>query len=224
MTMAYQFSFEPVFANWGLLVQGAALTLVLTAVSAAVGLAVGILGAVSRQWRLPILCQVFTAYVECIRNTPFLVQLYFIYFSLPALGMRLNGWEASVLAMVLNLGAYSTEIIRAGVASVPRGLIEAAESLAMSRWQCLFHVVLRPALKNVWPALCSQIVIVMLGSSVCSQIAAEELTFEANLIQSRTFRAFEVYLVSTGMYLLLAVGVRRCLHFFGRHYICRGRA
>lgn len=222
--MAYQFTFEPIAANWPLLVQGAALTLALTAVSATVGLAVGILGAVSREWRLPFLHPFFTAYVECVRNTPFIVQLYFIYFGLPALGVRLNGWEASVLAMVVNLGAYSTEIIRAGVAAVPKGQIEAAESLAMSRWQCLFHVILRPALKTVWPALCSQIVIVMLGSSVCSQIAAEELTFEANLIQSRTFRAFEVYLASTLMYLALAIAVRKSLHAFGKHCIRRGRA
>ena len=222
--MAYQFTFEPIAANWPLLVQGAALTLALTAVSATVGLAVGILGAVSREWRLPLLHPIFTVYVECIRNTPFIVQLYFIYFGLPALGVRLNGWEASVLAMVVNLGAYSTEIVRAGVAAVPRGLIEAADSLAMSRWQCLRHVILRPALKTVWPALCSQIVIVMLGSSVCSQIAAEELTFEANLIQSRTFRAFEVYLTSTLMYLALAVAVRKSLQAFGKYYIRRGRA
>ena len=222
--MAYQFTFEPIAASWPLLVQGASLTLALTAVSATAGLAVGRLGAVSREWRLPFLHPIYTVYVECVRNTPFIVQLYFIYFGLPALGVRLNGWEASVLAMVINLGAYSTEIIRAGVAAVPRGLIEAADSLAMTRWQCLFHVILRPALKTVWPALCSQIVIVMLGSSVCSQIAAEELTFEANLIQSRTFRAFEVYLTSTVMYLALAIAVRKCLHAFGKHYICRGRA
>ena len=126
--MAYQFTFEPIAANWPLLVQGAALTLALTAVSATVGLAVGILGAVSREWRLPFLHPFFTAYVECVRNTPFIVQLYFIYFGLPALGVRLNGWEASVLAMVVNLGAYSTEIIRAGVAAVPKGLIEAAKA------------------------------------------------------------------------------------------------
>ena len=222
--MAYQFTFEPIAASWPLLVQGASLTLALTAVSATAGLAVGILGAVSREWRLLFLHPIYTVYVECVRNTPFIVQLYFIYFGLPALGVRLNGWEASVLAMVVNLGAYSTEIIRAGVAAVPRGLIEAADSLAMTRWQCLFHVILRPALKTVWPALCSQIVIVMLGSSVCSQIAAEELTFEANLIQSRTFRAFEVYLTSTVIYLALAVAVRKFLHVFGKHYICRGRA
>ena len=115
--MAYQFTFEPLAASWPLLVQGASLTLALTAVSATAGLAVGILGAVSREWRLPFLHPIYTVYVECVRNTPFIVQLYFIYFGLPALGVRLNGWEASVLAMVVNLGAYSTEIIRAGVAA-----------------------------------------------------------------------------------------------------------
>ena len=219
--MAYHFSFEPIFTNWELLAKGAALTLALTGLGAAVGLSVGILGAVSRAWRLPILCTLFTAYVECIRNTPFLVQLYFIYFGLPALGMKLNGWEASLLAMAVNLGSYSTEIIRAGVMSIPRGVLEAADSLAMSRWQSLRHVILRPALGNVWPALCSQIVIVMLGSAVCSQIAAEELTFAANLIQTRTFRAFEIYFTSTILYLLLAVFVRRGLHALGRRFIGR---
>ena len=92
--MAYQFTFEPIAANWPLLVQGASLTLALTAISATVGLAVGILGAVSREWRLPFLHPIYTVYVECVRNTPFIVQLYFIYFGLPALGVRLNGWEA----------------------------------------------------------------------------------------------------------------------------------
>ena len=157
--MAYQFTFEPLAASWPLLVQGASLTLALTAVSATAGLAVGILGAVSREWRLPFLHPIYTVYVECVRNTPFIVQLYFIYFGLPALGVRLNGWEASVLAMVVNLGAYSTEIIRAGVAAVPRGLIEAADSLAMTRWQCLFHVILRPALKTVWPAYAARLLL-----------------------------------------------------------------
>jgi ABC-type amino acid transport system permease subunit len=148
-----------------------------------------------------------------------LVQLYFIFFGLPSLGVKLSGWQASFLAMAINLGAYSTEIIRAGVMSIARGEIEAADSLAMSRWQTLRFVILRPALKNVWPALCSQIIIVMLGSAVCSQVAAQELTYAANLIQSRTFRAFEIYAFSTVMYLLLALLVRKFLHAFGRRII-----
>ncbi|QGY40285.1 ABC transporter permease subunit [Pseudodesulfovibrio cashew] len=217
--MSYQFSIEPIISNWEVFVEGALMTLLLTGLGSAIGIAAGILGAVSRAWKLRVLYPVYTVYVECIRNTPFLVQLYFIFFGLPAMGVKLSGWEASFLAMALNLGAYSTEIIRAGVMSVPRGQLEAAESLALSRWQTFRFVILRPALKNVWPALCSQVIIVMLGSAVCSQVAAQELTYAANLIQSRTFRAFEIYAFSTLMYLLLALAVRKFLHEIGRRYI-----
>lgn len=222
--MEYQFSFEAILSNWQLLASGAILTLILTAVGASVGLAVGTLGAVSRAWNLPLLSKIFAVYVECIRNTPFLVQLYFIFFGLPALGVKLTSTEASILAMVINLGAYSTEIIRAGVLSISKGVIEAAESLAMNRWQMFRYVILQPALKNVWPALCSQIIIVMLGSSVCSQIATEDLTYAANLIQARTFRAFEVYFISTLMYLALAICIRKFLYILGDRFLGRGRA
>lgn len=222
--MMYQFSFEAILSNWDLLAKGVALTIMLTAIGSLVGIVMGTVGAVSRAWAIPCLSQAFTVYIECIRNTPFLVQLYFIFFGLPALGLKLNGWEASVLAMIINLGAYSAEIIRAGVMSIPKGLLEAAESLAMNRWQVLRYVILRPAFKNVWPALCSQIIIVMLGSSVCSQIAAQELTYAANLIQTRTFRAFEIYLTSTLLYLALAVMVRKCLNLISTYFIERRRA
>lgn len=222
--MEYQFSFEAIFSNWELLAKGAFLTILLTVFGSIAGVALGTIGAVSRAWSLPVLSQCFSVYIECIRNTPFLVQLYFIFFGLPALGVKFSGWEASVLAMVINLGAYSTEIIRAGLLSIPKGIIEAAESLAMNRWQLLQYVMLRPAFKNVWPALCSQIIIVMLGSSVCSQIAAQELTYAANLIQTRTFRAFEIYFTSTLLYLALAIMIRRCLNLIGTHYIERRRA
>ena len=123
--------------------------------------------------------------------------------------------------MVLNLGAYSTEIIRAGLHATPRGQLEAADSLAFTRWQIFLHVMLRPALRKVWPALSSQVVITMLGSSVCSQISTEELTFVANFIQSRNFRAFETYFLTTGMYFALALLIRQAMHIIGRYLIVR---
>lgn len=219
--MTYQFSFEPVFTNWLPLLQGAGITLLLTFLGSLVGVATGILGAVSRGWKLPLLQHIFSVYVESIRNTPFLVQLYFIFFGLPALGIKLSGWEASFIAMALNLGAYSTEIIRSGILAIPSGQIEAAKALALSKYQTFRFIVLKPALKTVWPALCSQIIIVMLGSSVCSQVAAMELTYSANLLQSMTFRAFEIYLCSTIMYLILAILIRKFLHFIGDTFIDR---
>ncbi|WP_342247754.1 amino acid ABC transporter permease [Pseudomonas sp. OTU2001] len=214
--MAYQFDFSPVLAQGGLLLEGAVFTLELTLIGTLFGVAIGVLGAVVRAWRLRPFDALFGLYVELIRNTPFIVQLFFIFFGLPALGVRLTEWQAAVLAMVINLGAYSTEIIRAGIQAIPRGQLEAAAALAMSRFEAFRHVVLQPALAKVWPALSSQIVIVMLGSAVCSQIATEELSFAANFIQSRNFRAFETYLLTTALYLVMAILVSQLLAWFGR--------
>ncbi len=168
-----------------------------------------------RAWRIQPVSALFRIYVEVIRNTPFLVQLFFIFFGLPAIGVTMNAWTASILAMIINLGAYSTEIVRLGIQATPKGQIEAAASLAMTRFQILRHVVLPPSLGRVWP-LCSQIIIVILGSSVCSQISMEELTFVANFIQSRNFRGFEIYIVVAVLYLVLAVCVRAILMRIGR--------
>ncbi|MDH0647944.1 amino acid ABC transporter permease [Pseudomonas sp. GD03858] len=217
--MAYQFDFAPVLAQGDLLLRGMLFTLELTLVGTVLGVAIGVLGAVTRAWRLRPFDALFGLYVELIRNTPFIVQLFFIFFGLPALGVRLSEWQAAVLAMVINLGAYSTEIIRAGIQAIPRGQLEAAAALAMSRFEAFRHVVLRPALAKVWPALCSQIVIVMLGSAVCSQIATEELSFAANFIQSRNFRAFETYLLTTLLYLLMAIVVRQLLAWIGQRLL-----
>ncbi|WP_460418995.1 amino acid ABC transporter permease [Pseudomonas sp. microsymbiont 2] len=217
--MAYQFDFAPVLAQGDLLLRGMLFTLELTLVGTVLGVAIGVLGAVTRAWRLRPFDALFGLYVELIRNTPFIVQLFFIFFGLPALGVRLSEWQAAVLAMVINLGAYSTEIIRAGIQAIPRGQLEAAAALAMNRFEAFRHVVLRPALAKVWPALCSQIVIVMLGSAVCSQIATEELSFAANFIQSRNFRAFETYLLTTLLYLLMAIVVRQLLAWIGQRLL-----
>ncbi|HBX57434.1 amino acid ABC transporter permease [Pseudomonas sp. UBA2684] len=221
--MAYQFDFIPVLHNADLLLQGALFTLGLTAVGTLLGVGLGIVGAVLRAWQIKPFNRVFGLYVELIRNTPFIVQLFFIFFGLPALGVRMNEWEAAVLAMVINLGAYSTEIIRAGIQAIPHGQLEAAAALALNRFESFRHVVLRPALAKVWPALSSQIIIVMLGSAVCSQISTEELSFAANFIQSRNFRAFETYLVTTLLYLAMAILIRQLLAWIGRRYIVGAR-
>ena len=214
--MAYQFDFASVFDYTPVLIKGIGVTVELIAFGAVAGVALGIGCAWARtqgpRWlRAPV-----TAYVEVVRNTPFLIQLFFVFFGLPSLGVQFSEMQAACLAMALNLGAYSAEIIRAGIDATPRGQYEAGASLAMTRLQVFRHVVLKPALARIWPALSSQIVIVMLGSAVCSQIAAEDLTFAANFIQSRNFRAFEVYFVTTGIYLALAVLLRQLLRMTGR--------
>ena len=219
--MAYSFDFAAVFDYSNVLLAGSARTLALTSVGAVAGLGIGVLGAVSRAWKIAPFDRLFAGYVEVVRNTPFLVQLFFIFFGLPSLGLRLDEWQAANIAVIFNLAAYTTEIVRAGIEATPRGQIEAAQSLAMSRPQIFVHVVLAPALLRVWPAVCSQVVITMLGTSVCSQIATEELTFAANFIQSRNFRAFETYFIVTGIYFLLALAVRRAMIWAGRTLIAR---
>jgi polar amino acid transport system permease protein len=159
------------------------------------------------------------SYVEVIRNTPFIVQLFFIFFGLPAAGIKISAEAASVLSMVINLGAYATEIIRAGLEATPKGQIEAAQSLALNRTQTFIWVLLPPALKKVWPSLVSQIVIVMLGSSVCGQISTKELSYSADLIQSNNFRSFEAFIVVGGIYLVLSIAMRQMLNWAGGRFL-----
>jgi polar amino acid transport system permease protein len=213
------FNFSAVLAEWPLLAKGAGVTLALTAVSASLGVALGIACAWARLHGSPWLKVVVGAYVELIRNTPFIVQLFFLFFGLPGIGVKLSPEVASVLAMVVNLGAYAAEIVRAGIATTPRGQIEAAQSLALSEMQVFTRVVLPPSLKRVWPALVSQIIIVMLGSAVCGQISTPELSYAANLIQSRNFRAFEAFIIGTLIYLALSMALRRLLNWAGPRFI-----
>jgi polar amino acid transport system permease protein len=211
--------FGAVLAEWPQLLRGAAFTLGLTAVSAVLGVGLGVACGWARAWGPGWLRAAVGVYVELIRNTPFIVQLFFIFFGLPSLGVKLNPESASVIAMVVNLGAYAAEIARAGIEGTPRGQIEAARSLAMSEAQVFLRVVLPPALARVWPAMTSQIVIVMLGSAVCGQIAAQELSYFANLIQSRNFRAFESFIVATAIDLALSVLLRQTLNWLGPKWI-----
>ncbi|MBN4667268.1 amino acid ABC transporter permease [Pandoraea nosoerga] len=209
--MHYVLDFADLRQYLMLFARGAALTIALTAVSTVVGVFVGALCAVAREDGPAWLKAIAGLYVELIRNTPFIVQLCFIFFGLPSLGIHIDEMSAAIVAMSVNLGAYATEIIRAGMRAVPRGLSEAGQSLAMSRAQILRHVILPQAFAKVFPALASQIVIVMLGSAVVSQISVPDLSYAANFVQSRTFRAFESYLIVTALYLLLAIALRRVL-------------
>lgn len=144
-------------------------------------------------------------YVEFIRNTPFLIQVFVIFFGLPTLGLRLDPNAGALLAMVLNGTAYSIEIVRAGVESVNRGPIEAAFALGVRRLHVFWLIILPQALRTVFVPLGSQFILLMLNSSVVSIIAAQELTAAAQDIQSRTFRSFEVYMVVTVIYLILSL-------------------
>ena len=139
-----------------------------------------------------------------------------VFFGLPALGIRMSGPICALLAMTMNLTAYTTEILRAGVESIHKSQIEAGMSLAMTRGQVFRHVVLMPAIARVWPALSSQFVLMLLASSVCKFIAVPELSGAAELVEQRTYRSFEVYILATIGYLIMALVLKLFLNWLGR--------
>ena len=206
--MSYRFQFRDVFAQKEAIADGVLVTLQLSAVTIGLGFLIGILVAISLVYGERWLRSLARVYVEVIRNTPLIVQLFLIFFGLPGIGIRLDVMTASLLALTINLGAYTAEIVRAGIESVPKSQIEAGVSLGMAQPQIFRHVVLIPALKNVYPALSSQFVLLMLATSVVSQISAADLFHAGSIIQSRTFRDFEVYTVISVLYLCLTLLMR----------------
>ncbi len=217
-----ELQFAPVVADASILIAGLWLTAKLSLAAIILGSMIGLAAAIVRTQGQPGGRWSVDAYVELIRNTPFLVQLYIIFFGLPAIGIRMPAEYAGLLAMTINLGAYTAEIFRAGIESVHRSQIEAGLSLAMTRGQIFRHVILRPAVARVWPSLTSQYVLIMLASSVCSFISVEELSGGAALIQSNTFRSLEVYLLVTAIYLGLALVLKGLLAIVGRVFLRLG--
>ena len=209
--MHYAYHFNVVWDHWRDLAEGAWLTIQLSALAMTIGLAVATVCAYAKAAGPGPLRRAVATYVEVIRNTPFLVQIFIIYFSLPTLGISVGANEAALAAMVINFGAYGTEILRAGIESIGQGQIDAAKALGLSRLQTFRYVVLFPALKTVFPALASQFILLMLASSVVSAISAVELTALTSSLVSTTFRPFEFYFVATGLYLVMALGFRAVL-------------
>jgi polar amino acid transport system permease protein len=201
----YVFQFETLLREWPLLLDGLLLTLRLSVTSMAIGLLIGTVGAAASVYGTKAMQIFMRCYVEIIRNTPFLIQLFMIFLGLPALGIRLSPDTAAATALTINLGAYASEIIRSGIEAVPNGQIEAGTALGLNRVQIFRLIVIKQAFITIFPALSSQFILLMLGTSVVSAIASEELSATANSIQSRTFRAFEVYFVVTAIYLILAL-------------------
>ncbi len=203
--MSYTFNFAALLPYWEVFLHGCLLTLALTALSTVLGLSLGMLTLLARRSRHAFLRAFGVSYVEIIRNTPFLVQVLFIFFGLPQLGVSLSPWAAAVAALSLNLGAFSAEIVRGGIDAIPRGQFEAGAALGLSPFQTFRHIVLKPAFRVIFPALSGQFVLLLLTTSIVSSISAEELTSVSQSVDSLTFRSFEVYIVATLLYLCMSL-------------------
>jgi len=213
--VSYQFDFSFLLEKWPAFLAGAWLTIQLTVVSIALGFMVGTVCALVRVYAGATLRRLVGFYVELIRNTPLLVQIFIVYFGLSSLGLKLSAETSAVIALVVNMGAYTTEIMRAGIQSIHHTQLEAADCLGLTRVQSVLHVVLLPAIERVYPALSSQFVLLMLASSITSQISAEELTAVGNNVQSDTYRSFEVYIVVAAIYLALSLLYRLAFNAVG---------
>ena len=220
--MNFTLHFESVLAESDLILRGIMLTIWLSATAIILGTLLAIILVALRNLGNAAVRFGVDSYVELLRNTPFLVQLFMIFFGLPLMGFRMSGTQAALFAMTLNLSAYATEIIRAGVDSIHRSQIEAGLSLALSRIQVFRYVVLKPAFAKIWPALSSQFVLMLLASSICSFISVPELSGAASIIEQRTFRSFETYIVVTAIYLILALALKIILAWLG-HWLFRRR-
>ena len=200
--------FAAVASRWPMFLDGALMTLRLAAGATVTGFVIGTFCAIGKRGQVGWIRKACAAYVEVIRNTPLLVQIFLVYFGLASFGLKLEAVTVAMAALTINVGAYATEIMRAGFDSIHKGQLEAAECLALSKRQVYWHVVLLPALERVYPALTSQFVLLMLASSVCSQISAEELTAVANFVQSDTYRPFETYALVGLAYVALSLVMR----------------
>lgn len=217
--MNYKFDFGPVIDGLPDLLWGCLGTLGLALAGMVLALVIGIGGVVLRDSPYRGLRWLVIGFVELIRNTPFLVQIYFIFFALPLAGIRLDPTPTAIIALGVNGGAYAIEIIRGGVQSISKGQIEAGLALGLHKGQVFRLVVLKPALRAIFPSLTSQFILLMLTTSIASAISAYELTSVAQNIENNTFRSFEVYGVVTLLYLAMSwLMMRMFAQITARHF------
>ncbi len=202
--MGNKLDFSVVYDHMPALLWGSLGTLGLALAGMSLALAIGVGGVVTRSSHIWILRTATIAFIELIRNTPFLVQIFFLFFALPQLGLKLNPTVTAIIALGLNGGAYAIEIIRGGVQSIHKGQTEAGLALGLHKAQVFRLIVLKPALRAIYPSLTGQFILLTLTTSICSSVSAYELTSVAQRIESDTFRSFEVYFTITLMYLAMS--------------------
>lgn len=206
-----------------LLLAGLRLTLVVSLCALGVSVVMGTGLGVARVFRVPLLGGLGNAYVEVVRGIPLIVLLSVVYYGLPALGLTLASFPAAVLALGLYSAAYTSEIVRGGLSSVPVGQIEAGRSLGLSRTQALRYVVLPQAWRVALPALGNEFVSLILGSSLASAVTLQELFAQGKYITGVTYRQFEVYAVLALIYFLLTFTLTRLVRGLERR-LSRGEA
>lgn len=213
------FNVEIMKSAFPLLLAGAGITLEITALSVAFGMLIGIIIALIRLPRLKPLRWLGNVYVDFIRGTPLLVQIFLVYFALPGLiGHRVDAFFAAIAACSINSGAYVAEIFRGGIQSIDIGQMEAGRSLGMSWWQTMRYIILPQAFKRIIPPLGNEFIAMLKDSSLVSVIGFEELTRRGQLIIARTYASFEIWMAVAIIYLILTFTVARLTGLLERKF------
>ena len=216
--MNYTLDFTPVIEGLPSLLTACLGTFTLAICGMLLATVIGIGGVVLRQSKVAPMRWLVIGFVELIRNTPFLVQIFFIYFALPLTGIRLDPTPTAIIALGINGGAYAIEIIRGGVQSISKGQMEAGLALGLHKGQVFRLIILKPALRAIFPSLTSQFVLLTLTTSIASAISAYELTSVSQRIESDSFRSFEVYFTVTIFYLVISWLMMRLFALFSARY------
>lgn len=201
--------FNVVYNNVGLLASGIVLTVLISVASILAGMLIGVAVAVARMSPSRAFRSVAAVYVEVIRNTPVLVQIFLLYLGLPEFGLRPSPLAAVVIALAVNNGAYLGEIIRGGLQAVPRGQLEAAAAIGLPRRTTFFEILLPQALRTIFPALTNQFILTVLASSIGSIVGAPELTQQVQFLDSRSFRTIELLIFLAAAYAVMTSAVSR---------------
>jgi len=192
------------------LLLGTRLTVELAIIAVAIGLVIGSFAGIGRVGGNRIVRIITGIYVDFIRGTPLLVQLFLVYFGLPSLiGRPIPPFLAAIAAMGINSGAYIAEIVRAGIQSIDRGQIEAARSLGLTYSQSMRYIIFPQAFRRIIPPLGNEFIAMLKDSSLVSVIALEELLRKGQVVITRTFRPFEVYMVVALIYLTMTLAISR---------------
>jgi polar amino acid transport system permease protein len=214
--VTYTLQFGQITRYLPFLAEGGLVSLALAFLAFAGGMVVGLLGAIGLGFGPPAIRHAVRAYVVFFTNTPQLVQIYFLFFVLPDAGLLLSPFQAVWLGMTLNAGAYLTEIQRAGFESMPRGELDAAETLGMSLMQSVRYVILPHVVRTLFAPLSNQYIIMVLGTSMAAVFGVEELTGRAFSVNAETFRSIEVFSVVAGLYVAITLVATLMLAVLGR--------
>lgn len=201
-------NFSVVYDNLGFLFEASWLTIYLSFVSFLIALAIGVIIGTLRSYKIHwTLNMILSSYIEIFRGTPLLIQLFFIYYGLPQIGISMTSHEAAILGLSLNFGAYMSEIVRAGVQGISKGQYEAAKSLGMNNLHMLIYIVYPQALRLTLPSLTNTYASILKDSSLVSVLSITELTRAGQLIYVRTYEPFEIYLTLGLFYFIMTYAI-----------------